>query len=310
MTSSTFSLSTPILYLIFNRPKLTGRTFEAIRKVKPQRLYIAGDGPRTGKGPAEQNLVRETRELVLQKIDWPCDVKTLFRDNNLGCGRAVSEAISWFFEQEEMGIILEDDCLPDLSFFRFCEELLIYHKDNGKIGHIGGINYLGNRVNLRESYYYSNLNQIWGWATWRRAWKNYDHKMTHWPEWKSHKMVKNFSPNSSSARFWNYYFEETFKGNIDSWGFKWTFATWKNGLWSILPKTNLVQNIGFGIDATHTKNKQKINQADKFYSIKFPLIHPEGAQIDTKADASVMKKYFSLQFSARRIIRSFLKYKQ
>lgn len=119
MTSSTFSLSTPILYLIFNRPKLTGRTFEAIRKVKPQRLYIAGDGPRTGKGPAEQNLVRETRELVLQKIDWPCDVKTLFRDNNLGCGRAVSEAISWFFEQEEMGIILEDDCLPDLSFLDF-----------------------------------------------------------------------------------------------------------------------------------------------------------------------------------------------
>ena len=158
-----FKLETPVLFLVFNRPDTTAQVFEAIRQAKPPRLYVASDGAREDK-EGELEKVKQVREIVSQ-VDWNCEVKTLFRDKNLGCKIAVSSAIDWFFEQEEMGIILEDDCLPHPTFFRFCQELLERYRDDERIGMISGNNFQFGRKCTDYSYYFSMYSHIWGWAS-------------------------------------------------------------------------------------------------------------------------------------------------
>ena len=156
-----------VLFIIFNRPETTQRVFDAIRLAKPTRLYIAADGPRENK-TGEKELCEQARKIA-QNVDWDCEVKTLFQKENLGCGKAVSHAISWFFENEDMGIILEDDCLPHQSFFKYCEELLEKYKNNDRIGIISGNNFQKKRKIGSFSYYFSDIVNIWGWATWARS---------------------------------------------------------------------------------------------------------------------------------------------
>ena len=163
---------TPILFLIFNRPDTTKRVFESIRSIKPAKLYIAADGDRKDK-VGEDLLCKDTRSII-DLIDWECEIKTLFRPENLGCKIAVSSAIDWFFENEEQGIILEDDCLPNESFYIYCETLLNYYAFNERIMHISGNNFQDGMMRGNGSYYFSNYNHIWGWASWKRAWKAYN----------------------------------------------------------------------------------------------------------------------------------------
>lgn len=175
--------STPILFLIFNRPDTTRIVFKRIREIRPSKLYVAADAPRANKlGEAE--LCMETRAII-KDIDWPCELKTLFRDENLGCKLSVSGALDWFFENEECGIILEDDCLPDLTFFSFCKELLERYKDDDRIGHIGGNCFLPGQIAKELSYDFCSITHIWGWATWRRVWKNMDVQFHFWEEHKN-----------------------------------------------------------------------------------------------------------------------------
>ena len=170
------SFITPVLFIIFNRVETTKRVFEAIRNVRPLKLYVAADGPRPGNDADKVNC-DEVRKII-DDVDWPCEIKTLFQDQNLNCGRAPSTAITWFFEHEEEGIILEDDCLPSTSFFRFCHELLAYYRHDNRVMHIGGNNFLeGWQKDPDYSYYFSRSGHIWGWATWRRAWQTFDFDM-------------------------------------------------------------------------------------------------------------------------------------
>ena len=277
-------ITTPILFLIFNRPNTTIQVLQEIRKVAPSRPYIACDGARTHK-EGEKEKVQETRELVLKNIDWECEVKTLFRDNNLGCKEAVSGAISWFFENEEMGIILEDDCLPSQSFFPFCEELLIKYKEDTRIWLIGGTNFLS-KFHLENSpkYYFSKYDRSWGWASWRRAWKNYDKKLSLWPEIKNKNVLKNILYSDKEAKMYNHIFEQTYQGKIDTWDYQWLFAVLINNGLSIIPETNLISNIGFGGDATHTFNGEhpyaNLNRGE----VLFPLQHPSTIIPDFEKD--------------------------
>lgn len=179
------SLKTAVLFLIFNRPDTTTKVFEKIRLIKPQRLYIASDGPRAGYD-GEIEKIKKTREIATQ-IDWPCKVKTLFRDKNLGCKKGVSQAISWFFENEEQGIILEDDCVPHLDFFAFCENLLDRYSKENQVSVITGSNFQNNKWRGDASYYFSKYNHCWGWATWRTSWKLNDVNITFWPKFKNSK---------------------------------------------------------------------------------------------------------------------------
>ncbi|MCS7029805.1 MAG: nucleotide-diphospho-sugar transferase, partial [Bacteroidia bacterium] len=193
-----YPLTTAVLFLVFKRLDTTKKVFEVIRKAKPPRLYIAADGPRDWvEGEAEK--VKMVREYLMNNIDWDCEVKTLFRDKNLGCGRAVSEAITWFFEHEEMGIILEDDTVPSLSFFWFCEELLKKYKDDKRIGMISGNNFQDGIKRGDGDYYFSIYNHIWGWATWRDRWEGYDFELD---SFKDDKFIEELFVNKKAIKYW------------------------------------------------------------------------------------------------------------
>ena len=261
------SLKTPVLFLVFNRLDTTKKVFDAIKKAKPPRLYIGSDGPRERKeGEAEE--VKAIREYVLSSIDWDCEVKTLFRDSNLGCGKAVSEAITWFFNHEEKGIILEDDCLPAYSFFRFCEELLEKFKDDERIMKIAGYNMFWYKIDFECDYYFSNFGFAWGWASWNRAWKLYDFEMKKWGRIRNSAIIR----KQPFFKERNIVFEDTYNKKIDTWDYQWDFAFAINGGLSVIPRVNLIQNIGFRSDATHTKNRDLTRELP-YNEISFPLKH-------------------------------------
>ena len=253
------SLKTAVLFLVFNRPETTSVVFEKIRQAKPARIYVACDGPREGYKD-DKERVAKTREIAT-KVDWPCEVKTFFKDKNLGCKKGVSSAINWFFEHEEQGIILEDDCVPHLDFFTFCEELLDRYANEERISLISGNNFQNGRWRGDASYYFSKYPHIWGWASWRRAWKHYQPDIPFWSNWKNSNAWLRHTSDKNERKYWERIFKMIQLGKIDSWAYPWTACVWyKNGL-TVTPNVNLVSNIGFGEDSTHTqkKNDQESN---------------------------------------------------
>lgn len=244
------SFNTAVLFLIFNRPDTTQQVFEAIKRAKPPRLYIAADGPRKGVS-GEAELVREVRTIATS-VDWPCEVKVLFRDINLGCKQAVTLAIDWFFEWEERGIILEDDCLPNPDFFLFCQSLLDRFADDERVSTITGNNFQNNIRRGSGSYYFSRYNPIWGWASWRRAWKYNDGDLSFWPNWRRSSSWLEEFPDFTERRYWEEIFDLMYEQRIDTWDYPWTASVWFHGGLTVTPNVNLVSNIGFGPDSTHT----------------------------------------------------------
>lgn len=294
ITSRQFSshrpLSTAVLFLVFNRPTVTAQVFEAIRSARPPRLYVAADGPRSGR-EGETERCTAVRRIVTH-IDWPCEVKTLFRSQNLGCKRAVSEGISWFFEHEEQGIILEDDCLPNRSFFSFCENLLNRYKSEERVWVITGDNFQGGIKRSDASYYFSHYNHVWGWASWRRAWKMADMDLNFWPKWKQSKVWKGFWSNRIARRYWEKIFDRMYRREIDTWDYPWTACVWFHGGLTATPNVNLVSNIGFGEDSTHTalSNSPLANlQATELDDLQ----HPNGIERNEDADDHVFEYVFN-----------------
>ncbi len=286
-------IETPVLFLIFNRPDTSKIVFEAIRKEKPKRLYVAADGPRNGN---ENDLLNCIQTRAVVNVDWDCEVKLLYREQNLGCKHAVSEAITWFFEQEEQGIILEDDCLPHPSFFPYCEELLNYYKNNEQIMLISGDNFQNGKVRGDASYYFSRYNHIWGWASWRRAWEHYDVKMETFPEMKKQNFLNPIFNDKKTQKYWMNYFEKTYQNKINTWDYQWTFCIFKQNGISILPNLNLISNIGFGNKSTHTAKGSKRISNLPTSEIVFPIVHPSKIKIDTIADAYTFKNIFKLSY--------------
>ena len=265
----THPLKTAVLFLVFNRPDTTRQVFEAIRKAKPPRLYVAADGPRADKSK-EGEKCEQVRRIATQ-IDWDCEVKTLFRDKNLGCRVGVSSAIDWFFKNEEEGIILEDDCLPSQSFFWFCEELLEQYRGDMRVMHIGGTN-KGISFEGEYSYFFSKYVQIWGWATWRRAWEKYDVKIKKWSKIKE--KLEDYYGSAREVYVRRKQFHSVYSENIDTWDYQWNFACLINWGLSILPAINLITNMGFCEEATHTKIKNSYAELER-YEIRGGLVHPE-----------------------------------
>lgn len=280
--------NTPILFIVFNRPDTTFEIFQAIKNIKPSKLYIASDGARSN-NEDEEKKVKLVRELV-SNIDWPCDLNTLFSDVNKGCKIGVSSAIDWFFSKEELGIILEDDCLPSNDFFRFCEKMLIRYADNDNVFSISGNNFQKEK-NINYSYYFSKYIHIWGWATWRRAWQKNELDIKFWPEWKkSNKWNSLFSDNIERI-YWEGIFDLAYDNKIDTWDYSWIASVWFNNGITINPNINLVSNIGFNEDATHTKNSNQ-----KFANLPIgkldTIIYNDTFLVDTKADHYTFNKIF------------------
>ena len=286
-------LKKAVLFLVFNRPNTTKQVFEAIRQVKPPRLYIAADGPREGKLD-EIERVKEVRKIATA-VDWPCEVKTLLRDKNLGCKYAVSSAINWFFEQEEEGIILEDDCLPNLDFFSFCENLLDRYFSDERIFAITGNNFQKGKQRGDASYYFSKYIHVWGWATWRRAWKHYQLDINFWPKWKTSDAWTKYTPDKIERKYWQEIFDRCYLEKIDTWDYQFLLCTWyKNGLIAT-PNVNLVKNIGFGIDATHTYDKS--SEFSNMVTEKIGILkHPKIIEKNIQADKFVTNQHYYLRF--------------
>ena len=278
----------PILFIIFNRPETSNRVFQAIRRVQPPKLYIAADGPR--KNNSRDELKCEETRQIIKTIDWDCEVHTLLRDENLGCGPGVSSAITWFFENEPEGIILEDDCLPSQTFFKFCSELLEKFRDDTRVMEIGGNNF--EKPNDREkkySYRFSNLTQIWGWATWRRAWNFFDFNMGHYKEIKEKKYIENYYNSIAEREFFEYIFKKMYGGDEQTntkytWDYQWQFACHIHSGLTVVPNQNLVQNIGFGENATHTTNHNGVGRNSELDEMDFPLTHPDFVMINRSRD--------------------------
>jgi hypothetical protein len=286
--------STPILFLVFNRPEETRLVFEVIRKLEPKCLYIAADGPRLNRA-GENELCDEVQTIVAQ-VDWVCEVKKLFRDKNVGCKKAVSEAITWFFENVEQGIILEDDCLPDSSFFPYCEELLERYKDDESIISIGGTN-LGYTFSGDHSYAFSRFMNMWGWATWRRSAKLVDYDMGKWKNMRFKnvflhcKLQDNlFSLDYNWIKFWKNYFNLTLLGKIDTWDYQWIFTQLYFNKKAVFPAQNLVKNIGFTENATHTIFPDHPITQLNIQSIVLPIKHPDKINIDLHYEKKCIKK--------------------
>jgi hypothetical protein len=233
---------TPVLLLIFNRPEYTREVFSAIRAARPKYLYIAADGPRWDH-EEDIDLCQQSRSVTNQ-IDWNCELHTLFRDENLGCKNGVSSAITWFFNNVEEGIILEDDCVPDPSFFRYCSKLLKMYRDDERIMMVSGTNYSGSKFEIHESYYFSKWYSVWGWATWRRAWRLYDIHLDDWPKFSNQHYLYHLIPHKIAADYYSGMFQIAYENRVDSWAVPWWYSCiFQNGL-VIVPPYNLISNIG------------------------------------------------------------------
>lgn len=242
--------SLSIAYIIFNRPRHTRETFEAIRAQRPGRLFIIADGPRTDH-PTDIERCKAVRQIV-ENIDWPCEVHREYSESNLGLKRRISSGLDWVFGLTETAIILEDDCLPHPDFFIFCQMLLERYKEDERIWVITGNNYQNGKSRGEASYYFSKFGHCWGWASWRRAWKNFDGDLTFWPQWKGSEDFRKKMPDPFEQRYWIDILDRVYKGEINSWAYPWLATLWYHGALTATPRVNLVTNIGIGPDSTHT----------------------------------------------------------
>lgn len=269
--------------------------FEAIRRARPPRLYVAADGPRaTRAGEAER--CAEVRRIATA-VDWPCQVRTLFREQNRGCKLGVSEGITWFFEHEEEGIVLEDDILPLPSFFAYCEALLERYRDDPQVAMVSGCNLVSTQHPVSAtSYFFSIHNHIWGWASWRRAWRNYDVDIAAWPQWDAAGGLQRWlGGNRCATQYWQATFNRIARREIDTWDYQWTFACWKMQGLTALPAHNLTLNLGFGPDATHTvKDAPDCVRRSVPRELAWPLTHPTRVVADTLADRAIQRHVYGL----------------
>jgi hypothetical protein len=291
-----FKLITPVAFLIYNRPDLTKKVFEEIRKAKPPKLFIIADGPRLNK-PAEKEKVAETREII-ENVDWECEVVKDYSDLNLGCKKRVSSGISRVFENCDEAIFLEDDCLPHQSFFRYCQELLEYYRDDERVMMISGNNFQNQKIRP-YSYYFSVYSHIWGWCSWKRAWQKYDENMLLWPEIKKNDFLKYWLSGNRAVRHWTEEFDKTHENKIDTWDYQFLFSCWINHGLAILPQVNLVSNIGFGSSASHTGDKKHRLSNILSEEIAFPLDHPPYIVKDLAADKYEEKEFIFYGIAGR-----------
>jgi hypothetical protein len=282
---------TAVLFVMFRRADLAERSFAAVRSARPARLYLAADGPRSHV-PGEADLCARTRTTVDAMIDWPCAVHRDYAAQNLGAGKRVAQAIDWAFLSEERLIILEDDCLADPTFFRFCDELLERYAYDERVAMISGDQFVpGDWTGGGTSYAFARLTQIWGWATWKRAWLNYDFEMKAWPAEKRAGLLQRTFRKRRDQQYWAEKLDEAL--TVDCWDYQWCFTRWRLGQAGIVPSRNLVSNLGFRSDATHTFHPRHPASSRALAPMNFPLRHPTAVAFDDQLDARTARILFS-----------------
>lgn len=287
----------PVLFLVFNRPSLTAKVFAEIRAARPPVLYVAADGPRKTR-PDEARLCAEARAVVTQ-VDWPCEVRTLFRDENLGCRDAVSSALDWVFEHEAEAIVLEDDCLPAPDFFSFCDAMLERYRGETRIRHITGTNLQHGIQRGTASYYFSRISHVWGWASWRRAWNDYDKKLRSFSRRAFWRKLNTAYRDPIIAEYFMKIFDRLRREKIDTWDFQLQFTNLFHDGLTIIPNVNLISNVGFGPDATHTLETDSENAGLSTHRLG-PLVHPDRLELCEEADLATLTRDLDLATRRRR----------
>ncbi|KST65146.1 hypothetical protein [Mastigocoleus testarum] len=285
-------LETPITFIIFKRPHTTVKVFERIRQIQPKKLFVVADGPRHEReGEAEKCAA--TRAII-EKVDWDCEVIKNYSEINLGCARRVSSGLDWVFENVEETIILEDDCIPHITFFQFCEELLEKYRNDSRITSIAGQNAQLGQKRTDYSYYFSSYSHCWGWASWRRAWKNYDLHIKLWQEVKKSNILDSILNDSKAVSYWESIFDSIYENPMGiTWDYQWTFACWMQGGLNVIPNVNLVQNVGLGADATNFNFNQDVSFINlPTEAVEFPLKHPPFIVRNLPADRFIQKTVY------------------
>jgi hypothetical protein len=280
-------MNTPVALIIFNRPDTTECVLAEIAKAKPSKLFIIADGPRPERlGEVEKCAAARA---IIDRVDWDCEVLKNYSDVNLGCGYRPASGISWVFEHVEEAIILEDDCVPRPTFFSFCEELLSKYCGDERVMMISGRNNYANMMQTLYSYHFCYRHPCWGWATWRRAWQHFDMKINLWPTLRVTSWLPNILEDPEAIEFWQSIFDMAWAGagNVDYWDYQWTFACWAHNGLAILPKVNLIHNIGFGEHATHTRSLKDRRANLPTGEMIFPLRHPPSVVWDKEIDRLV-----------------------
>lgn len=299
-------ISAPVLLIAFNRPEATRRTFERIRAARPTRLYVSIDAPRPERGAPERALVAEVTHLATS-VDWPCELRTQASDHNRGPGGGPRWAVDWFFSAESEGIIVEDDCLPQQTFFAFCDALLPRFRDDERVGAIAGTSFAARAHATRNSYRFSRYATMWGWATWRRAWAEVDPHLSDWPahrgtDW----LLKVGRGKRDFAEYWTGVFDMVRADLPEYWDYQFQYALWRHGQVTVHPAVNLVTNIGFAADASHTQvtgaHPMRELAAEP---LAFPLRHPGDIATDDVADRWIDLNVYRTRRTLRgRILRA------
>ena len=286
-------LEIPILIIAFNRPKLTQKLLKSIKLLKPSKIYVAADGPRNN-NINDLDSCNHTRKLFETEINWECELKKKFRPSNVGVKKNINEALDWFFTDEEMGIIIEDDCEVNQSFFKFCEELLIKYKINNKIKAISGNYYFTN--SLKNSYYFSRCPGTHGWATWKRAWQENDIEMKRWSPFADFIwLLFYFKFDIVKAHYFYKKFSHSYESKINSWDYQFLYSIWKSNGLIIRPFKSLSKHIGWGDDATHSKGVDRHPDV-QLRDMKFPIEHPKDFKINSKLDNLEIKITRNVRF--------------
>lgn len=283
-------MNTAVAFIIFNRPRATERVFGEIAKARPPKLLVVADGPRPDR-PGEAERCRETRAIV-ERVDWDCDVRTNFSEENLGVRRRISSGLDWVFGEAEEALVLEDDCLPHPTFFPFCEELLAKYRDDERVMMVSGDNFLPGPRRSPYSYYFSRYVHIWGWATWRRAWRHYDVEMKGWPELRDTSLLLDVLGDKTDAAYWRYTLDSVARGYLDTWSYQWLCACWAQNGMSVTPAVNLVSNIGYGADATNLTASDSLGENLPTEAMSWPLRHPPHMARDRAADDFISRRIF------------------
>lgn len=281
------SLSTPVAFVVFNRPEHTSKSFARIRAQRPTQLFVIADGPRAGHA-TDPERCQQVRAIV-DVVDWPCTVHRDYAARNMGCKRRVSSGLDWVFSQVDRAIVLEDDCVPHDDFFAYCEALLERYQDDDRVAAVTGDNFQGGIKRGDGAYYFSKYNHVWGWASWSRSWRRYDGDIRFWATWKDSAEWRALHPDRIERRYWERVFDRVALGAIDSWAYPWTASTWYHGGLTATPNVNLVRNIGIGPEATHTRGTPRPGGGTMPLR---PLRHPRKIEQDIAADRYTFDHHF------------------
>lgn len=283
------TVKSPVAFFIYNRPRLTERTFAAIRAYQPEILFIFSDGPK--ENTADQVNVVASRKIC-EEVDWPCNVIRFQSTRNQGCRESITQGLAKIFAQVQECIILEDDCLPDPTFFIYCSTLLEQYRDNNRVMSIGGHKPAQINTISENSYFYSKYPSSWGWATWRRAYLGFDPSLKSWSVDRNYRWLSNYLGSDASARYWSYMFEQGQRGK-DYWDYAWAYHCWRQNGLAIRAAKNLIFNIGFGTDATITTDPTHPFALNSAEAMPFPMHHPETVGLCNRIDTEIEDLLYS-----------------